>query len=329
MYIFSIVCLVQAAYCVMSRNSAQFCFGCKRKHPSLLWYGTDPFHFCGASYTRMVRAGQRVLHPSWPAYEDGAVATDATGARICAATFRKDVLAMREGSVLMSGSLLSPSSRMLVSLLASTYYFQWPSQAFVLRIVALRCKEPSKTRLARIGAEVFEYFSNFRVVDGELVASSRTASRRRGISCTKNPSERRCGSIRFAEIIDNLPSVLDMLGRVQKYFAGKATVSVSAMLSVIGQAGIYGERVSYKNVRLCRILAEAGGKKFKDCSEDFRVFQRMSPHLREALKLYGIADFQVSMKFVKGMKAVTGLDGYCLNDLIIYTCLLGDVVFDA
>ena len=120
-----------------------------------------------------------------------------------------------------------------------------------------------------------------------------------------------------------------MLGRVQDYFAGKATVSVSAMLSVIGQAGIYGERVSYKNVRLCRILAEAGGKKFKDCSEDFGVFQRMSPHLREALKLYGIADFQVSMKFVKGMKAVTGLDAYCLNDLIIYTCLLGDVVFDA
>ena len=55
----------------------------------------------------------------------------------------------------------------------------------------------------------------------------------------------------------------------------------------------------------------------------------MSPHLREALKLYGIGDFQVSMKFVKGMKAVTGFDGYCLNDLIIYTCLLGDVVFDA
>ena len=145
----------------------------------------------------------------------------------------------------------------------------------------------------------------------------------------QNPSERRCGRIRFAEIIDNLPSVLDMLGRVQDYFAGKATVSVSAMLSVIGQAGIYGGLVSYKNVRLCRILAEAGGKKFKDCSEDFGVFQRMSPHLREAVKLYGIADFQVSMKFVKGMKAVTGLDGYGLNDLIIYTCLLGDVVFDA
>ena len=120
MYTFSIVYLVQATYCVMSLNSAQYCFACKRKHYSYLWYGTDPFRYCGNSYTRMFKVGQRVCHPSWPIYEDGAAETDATGARICAASFRKEVLAMREGSVLMSSSMLSPRSRMLVSLLAST-----------------------------------------------------------------------------------------------------------------------------------------------------------------------------------------------------------------
>ena len=99
--------------------------------------------------------------------------------------------------------------RILVSLLASTYYYPWPSHAFILRIVGLACKAPGKASLARIGLEVFEQFKAFRVLDGQLAAV-----RTKGISCTKNPSERRCGRIRFNQIIEDLPAVLVMLTRM-------------------------------------------------------------------------------------------------------------------
>ena len=62
---------------------------------------------------------------------------DETGARICSAVYRKDAQAIREGAVLMSNSMLEPRQRLLVSLLASTYYFPLPSHAFILRIVGL------------------------------------------------------------------------------------------------------------------------------------------------------------------------------------------------
>ena len=119
-------------------NSAQYCIACRRKHRADLWYGRDPFRYCGVSYVRMFKAGQIVIHPSWPMYEGAVVDSDATGARICAAGYRLDVLAIREGAVLMSASTLSLPSCMLVSLLASTLYFPWPSQAFILRVTGLK-----------------------------------------------------------------------------------------------------------------------------------------------------------------------------------------------
>ena len=50
--------------------------------------------------------------------------------------------------------------------------------------------------------------------------------------------------------------------------------------------------------------------------------------MRSALKSRGIDDFKTAMKFVEGMKETTGLKEYSLNDFIIYTCLLDEVVFD-
>ena len=101
---------------------SKYCRACQRKHPSMIWYGIADFNYCGTSYARMFRQGWRVCHPSWSVYEDCAQESDATGARICAAVYRKDVLAIREGAVLMSSSILEPRMRMLLSLMASTYY---------------------------------------------------------------------------------------------------------------------------------------------------------------------------------------------------------------
>ena len=145
---------------------ARYCFACRRKHRSELWYGTSDFPYCGVSYTRMFRLGCRVCHPSWAVYEDCAYESDETGARICAAVYRKDAMAIREVAVLMSNSMLEPRMRILVSLLASTYYFALPSHAFFLRIVGLACKAPGKATLARIGLEVFDQFKASRVVEG-------------------------------------------------------------------------------------------------------------------------------------------------------------------
>ena len=299
----------------------RYCEECKHKHYSPHWYGTNSFHYCNSTYSRLFRRGCTVCHPSWPLYEEKAFQWDKTGARICAAVYRKDVLAIREGAVIMSNSVLTPRWRMLVGLLASTYYFHWPAHAFILRIVSLQRKEPSVEVLAAIGKEVYDQFKRFRVSQGEL-------TEKKGISCTKNPSERRCGKYRFMEIIDDSKAVLEMLENIKVYFRTTKTVSMAVMLGLFGHSCMYTKTPTYKNVRCCRILAEAGRKRFKDCIEDFEVYKRMSSHMRNALKSRGIDDFEVAMKFVKGMQETIGLKTYSMNDLIIYTCLLDGAVFD-
>ena len=115
--------------------------------------------------------------------------------------------------------------RILVSLLASTFYFPWPAHAFIHRIVALGCKAPGKATLGRIGLEVLDHFKAFRVVQGQLVV----ASPAKGISVTKNPSERQCGRIRFNAILEDLPGIIDMLKRIHDYFRGRRDVSLAAV----------------------------------------------------------------------------------------------------
>lgn len=210
--------------------TSRYCSACKRKHLSELWYGVGTYKYCGTSYARMFRQGLRVCHPSWSVYEDCSTEIDETGARICAAVYRKDATALREGVVLMTTSMLMPRMRILVSLLASTYYFSWGSHAFIHRIMGLNCKEPSKESLSRIGGEVYTQFKAFRVLNGQL---ANTHGALKGISCTKSPSERRCGRIRFNEIIKDLPAVLSMIGRMEVYFAQNTRVSVTEMLKVL------------------------------------------------------------------------------------------------
>ena len=304
-------------------SAIKYCESCRRKHPSDHWYGVSSFQYCCASYTRMFRRGYLVCHPSWSNYQTSAYQRDKTGAFICAAVYRKDVLAIRDGSAMMASSFMKPQMRMLVSLLASTYYFPWPSHAFILRVVGLACAEPSKAILARIGGEVYRQFQALRVVHGQLVAAPSTT----GISCTKSPSERRCGSIRFNSIIKHFSSVLIMLDRMEAYFAQNPNVSVAAMLKVLGKSRIYNKVPHYKNIRCCRILAEASGKRFQDCAQDFAVFRRMSPRMRTVLKARGVDDFKTVKKFIDGMKQTTGLSAYCLNDFIIYSCLLDETIF--
>ena len=120
--------------------------------------------------------------------------------------------------------------------------------------------------------------------------------------------QRRCGSIRLREIIEDLPAVLAMLRRVEAYFAQNPSITVAGMLLIFGESSIYTSVPSYKNVRCCRILAEAAGKRFQDCIADFEVFKRMSRRMRYALTSRGIDDFKTATKFVKGMKAATGLE---------------------
>ena len=221
----------------------------------------------------------------------------------------------------MSNSVLTPRWRMLVTLLASTYYFHWPAHAFIQRIVSLQRKEPSVAVLAAIGKEVYNQFKDFRVSQGEL-------TEKKGISCCKNPSERRCGKYRFMEIIDDSEAVLEILENIMVYFRTTRSVSVAVMLGLFGHSCMYTKTPTYKNVRCCRILAEAGRKRFKDCIEDFEVYKSMSAHMRNALKRKGIDDFDVAMKFVKGMQDAIKLKTYSMNDLIIYTCLLDKTVYD-
>ena len=104
----------------------------------------------------------------------------------------------------------------------------------------------------------------------------------------------------------------------------RGTISSADMLKTLGECDstVIGDQPTYKNVRICRIMAVTAQKEFQNSPQDWNVFSRMSPHLRSALKRRGITTYELAIQFAEAISNVIGMPSYTLNDFSIYTCLL-------
>jgi len=108
------------------------------------------------------------------------------------------------------------------------------------------------------------------------------------------------------------------------YLQKPGKVSIVVMLKILGESAssVFSGKTTYKNVRICRIMAVTAQKEFQNSPQDWNVFSRMSPHLRSALKRRGITTYELAIQFAEAISNVIGMPSYTLNDFSIYTCLL-------
>jgi hypothetical protein len=297
-----------------------FCAACGCRHSHRRWYGTGNWKYCGIVYGRLLRRGARVCHPSWPEYEDNVETIDETGARISAAKYRVDVGAIQNIWALCSmyPGWESPTDILLLGILAGQYYFSWPMHAFVHEVCS---HSPARlgSRVSCIGEKIFARFQCSRFWRNGLVTGTS-----KGIGVTKNPTERRNGIVRFRQILDDFTNSRSMCAAMAAYLQKPGKVSIVVMLKILGESAssVFSGKTTYKNVRICRIMAVTAQKEFQNSPQDWNVFSRMSPHLRSALKRRGITTYELAIQFAEAISNVIGMPSYTLNDFSIYTCLL-------
>ena len=95
-------------------------------------------------------------------------------------------------------------------------------------------------------------------------------------------------------------------------------------LRIIKEAKLstYSGAKDYRNVRLCRALVVAHGCYIADIEENWVIWAKQSGHITDSLQKLGLLSFSLAMKFRDALKVKLGMPDYCLNDLIIFVCLV-------
>ena len=271
----------------------------------------------------MFRAGYLVVHPYWSVLYGAVEDVDCTGSRIAAAAYRHDVRAVADAYVLLGLYPELASYKLLLCLFASQMYFSWPMHDFIHALGQSK-SGIEKASLRKIGHSVFRRYSSFRLLNGRLVKGIR------GRSVTKNPSERRNGQVRYDAMLDDLPGCIRICDAMMGYFWRRKLVSVSAMLSILGDAesNVYDARRSYKNIRCCRLLASAVGISFESTKVDWDVFLNMSPHVSSTLTNLGLTSYKYVYKILRVLRQKLDQPKYSINDFTIFVCLLNSVQHD-
>ena len=206
------------------------------------------------------------------------------------------------------------------------FYFSWPIMYCVHALCIHRPRKLSKRLLLQVGEKVSARFAQCRVVCGRLRFGSS-----KGISSTKNPSERREGIVRYTKLVRESASFMDLCSRMASYFhsACGGKVSLKEMLRIIGTAGMseLSDLLVYKNVRMCRIFVCISSMTFADSAENWDSFRGMSKHVSDTVSKLGLDSFELASLFVRQLRILLSQPAYSINDLTVYICLLKDIRF--
>ena len=319
-------------------SGVRFCFGCRRRHScsNEFWNGSDwnavgenGIYFCKKNYLELESGEWAVIHPSAPDIHNAMQQTDNTGCRIVAAKYRYDCVAVMDSAVLLGLHSQWAELDLFILLLAAQFYFPWPMQEFIAGVGALPVTglKSMKNRLVDLGSSIFEKYTELRVLNGRLIQH-----KSRGIQSTKCPTERRNGSVRFFQLLEDIKGTMDLTTRMKTYFntARVNKVSLGKMLKEIGKSSSteFSATPSYKNIRCCRFLAIGGGKTFDSNAEDWELFSKMTPHVSSVLRMHGIVEWKFAKQFVEALRKEVPDAKYSINDFVIFMCLLNEVELD-
>ena len=304
----------------------RYCQGCKkhRTAPSAshFWYGSldHSFHFCKVCYTRYLRRGDTVCHPSWSVFAEHRHDRDATGSMIYCSRARVDVCAFEQCGGLLLGSDCSRLDACMIFGLAYHMYWTAPMIGFVTLVLA-SCDYTVKSYRKLVG-QVAKMYSGYRYVDGSLVRTTR----RIGLSPLRNPSER-VADLQYVYFCMRHPAQFRCLcEHVLTYFTalGPRPASIAQLHQVLGNHGfgVFSGRIGYSSLRFCRTFIFYFGSQHADEPDDWVLLSRMSGEVRQKLTAWGLLEYAAAMSFRNGMRQLMGMGDYSFLDLIIYVCLL-------
>ena len=115
-----------------------------------------------------------------------------------------------------------------------------------------------------------------------------------------------------------------LLRWISEPFSKRRPRSNSGFAEKIKEAKLstYSGAKDYRNVRLCRALVVAHGCYIADTEENWVILAKQSGHIMDSLRKLGLLNFSLAMKFRDALRVKLGMPDYCLNDLIIFVCLV-------
>ena len=304
-------------------SGARYCRACNRIEVSKCkWHGGDGFYFCDDSYKRLLhKYPNGIAHPSWGKLADAVADRDNTRCLISHAAGRADVQALRAVGAMCRGNRAWAGTQQSAYLVgfALQFYYSWPMTT--LCALAFR-RVPSDTGVEQwmeMLAAICCMYADLKLVDGNLVAHSAA-----GLSVLKNPSERRSGSVTFYDLAQECEKWRDCCVELARLLVNSGHVRILDLLRKIKEAKLstYSGAKDYRNVRLCRALVVAHGCYIADIEENWVILAKQSGHITDSLQKLGLLSFSLAMKFRDALRVKLGMPDYCLNDLIIFVCLV-------
>ena len=138
-----------------------------------------------------------------------------------------------------------------------------------------------------------------------------------GISMTKNPSERRDGSVRYKALSSRVAGVRMMSTHMAMLHS---PVHVKEALACLVDSEEYDDKVSYKNMRLIRLIGTAMQWVWADTEQCWHAWRSMSSSVAEKCKGMYIWDYEEALTIRDEMRK--HCSEYSFPDLICYVCLM-------
>ena len=232
------------------RVGSQMCDAHRCKHYSSQWHygsGANPYTWCHTCYQAARRSdgtGLGLYHPTWDAWKQRLHDQDSTGSSIVLLNKRPDAQALRSIVSLCRASEPWRSEGHVLFLLAFMLqlYWQFPMTTLWTLLHDVKPARVTGKVLGRSLKTVLRIYRAAKVDRGILSAGGA------GLPPTSNPSERRPGSVRFRQLLAELPRWRRCAQKLVDLFDSTSKVDLRAALGILGEANMrtYDGRPVYK-----------------------------------------------------------------------------------
>ena len=217
---------------------------------------------------------------------------------------------------------LSLSNAIFLFAFALTFYWSWPMHFFTVHCLSVPPKRWNAKFLRLALFKTIAYVAGIKVFQGKYSS--------KGLSVTKNPSERRTGAVRYGQLVNQdqrwQKTAMALAAFLTNAKKSRKLVELEPIIRIIrrGHLKSYpGKVVTYGILRFVRLLVQAYGLRFKDTERDYWYLYRCSAHVKNVYNKLGIGDnYRVAISCRDGLRTRTGNPHYSLSDLTCYVCLL-------
>ena len=160
-------------------------------------------------------------------------------------------------------------------------------------------------------------------MSGELSGKKKKG---RGISPTKNPSERFNGSVRYKLLLEDDANGqwAKASAKIARHIDAGGTISLSVVHSVVApfELQAWTGDDDYSNIRMVRSMVSMFEKNFSDTPADWNLWYRMSTSVKTKCDEFQVSEYKQAVRHRNAMRRFTSNPRYSFGDLICYICLI-------